>query len=60
MSREIVELFAIAGTPEQCLNHISALSEIGISHCALLPFDNNENNQVENLELFYDTVIKEL
>lgn len=60
VSREIVELFAIAGTPEQCLNHISALDEIGISHCALLPFDNQENNQVENLELFYDAVIKEL
>jgi 5,10-methylenetetrahydromethanopterin reductase len=60
VSMEIVELFAIAGTPEQCLTHISALHEIGISHCALLPFENAENTQIENLELFYDMVISEL
>ena len=58
--REIIELFAIAGTPQQCLDHVLKLSDIGISHFSILPFNNSENTVIDSIELFHDFVIQEI
>lgn len=60
VSREIVELFSIAGTPERCLEHVEGLRQSGVSHVAVLPFENDENDAAGSLELFADGVIGSL
>jgi len=58
--REVTEQFAIAGTPEECRDHISRLREIGVDHFGLLAFENEQRDECENLSLFSDTVIDDI
>lgn len=55
--REVTEQFAIAGTPEDCREHVGRLREFGIDHIGLLAFDNDERDELSSLELFSEDVI---
>jgi len=57
--RDVTEQFAIAGTPEDCREHVSQLREFGIDHIGLLAFDNDDRDELSNLELFSEEVIGE-
>lgn len=58
--REVTEQFAIAGTPEDCREHVARLHEIGVDHIGLLAFDNDERDERSSLELFSTDVIEHL
>ena len=58
--RSVTEQFAIAGTPEECREHVAALRESGVDHVGLLAFENEERGELESLELFSESVIDPL
>lgn len=58
--RTVTEQFAIAGTPEECREHVAALREFGVDHLGLLAFDNAEGDELASLETFSTEVIDEL
>ncbi|MFC3959128.1 LLM class flavin-dependent oxidoreductase [Halovivax cerinus] len=58
VSRDIVEQFSIAGTPDQCRAHVERLVDAGVDHIAVLSFANEENDTGENLRQFSDDVVE--
>lgn len=44
VSRDVVEQFSIVGTPEQCLDHVERLVDIGVEHVAVLAFENADDD----------------
>jgi 5,10-methylenetetrahydromethanopterin reductase len=58
--REVTEQFAIAGTPADCREHVTALRDAGVEHFGLLAFDNEAGDELDSLERFSRGVIEEL
>ncbi len=58
--REVTEQFAIAGTPEECRNHVARLHDIGVDHIGVLAFDNDEQDELASLTSFSTEVIEPL
>lgn len=58
--RAVTEQFSIAGTPEDCREHVDRLQEIGVEHIGLLAFENEDHGYADNLEMFSDRVIDHL
>jgi alkanesulfonate monooxygenase SsuD/methylene tetrahydromethanopterin reductase-like flavin-dependent oxidoreductase (luciferase family) len=54
ISPELMNLYTIAGTPEDCQTRIGELVDMGIKHLTLVPFSNEEKNILEVLEIFSD------
>lgn len=57
VNRDIVEQFSIVGTPAQCRMRVERLERNGVSHLALLPFENEEFGYVDMLDVFSREVI---
>jgi 5,10-methylenetetrahydromethanopterin reductase len=60
LTRDVIEQFCIAGTPDQCRAHVERLIESGVGHVAVLPFENDDWGVLENLEIFSDDIIREV
>ncbi|RQG94889.1 LLM class flavin-dependent oxidoreductase [Natrarchaeobius chitinivorans] len=56
----VTEQFSIAGTPEECRDHVDRLREIGVDHVGLLAFENDVHSYGQNLEMFSEEVIDRL
>ena len=54
ISPELMNLYTIAGTPEDCQTRVGELVDMGIKHLTLVPFSNEEKNILEVLEIFSD------
>lgn len=60
LTRDVIEQFAIAGTPDQCRAHVERLVESGVGHVAVLPFENGDRDVLGNLEMFSDDIVREV
>lgn len=58
--RSVTEQFAVAGTPAECRDHVARLREAGVDHVGTLAFDNAEQDAVDAIEWFSETVIDEV
>ncbi|WP_276259064.1 LLM class flavin-dependent oxidoreductase [Haloglomus litoreum] len=58
--RAVTEQFAVAGTPEECRNHVERLRDAGVDHLGTLVFENEEHDPRETLEVFSDAVARPL
>lgn len=59
LPREVAEQFSIVGTPEECRDHVGRLIDAGVSHVAVLPFENEANDVLDNLDRFATEVVEE-
>ena len=57
--RSVTEQFAIAGTPDECRDHVARLREFGVDHIGLLAFENDEHDELGSLRQFSEHVIDE-
>jgi alkanesulfonate monooxygenase SsuD/methylene tetrahydromethanopterin reductase-like flavin-dependent oxidoreductase (luciferase family) len=57
VSRSVINQFSIAGTPNQCRDHVERLMDEDVVHIGVLAFDNDENDVRGNLELFSKEVV---
>jgi len=60
VSRQVIEQFSFAGTPAQCRDHLGRLVDMGVDHVAVLPFENDHNDAIGNLESFSADVAAEV
>ena len=60
LTQEVIEQFAIAGTPESCREHVNSLISSGIDDIAVLAFENSQFHELDNLKVFADEVISEV
>jgi 5,10-methylenetetrahydromethanopterin reductase len=48
----LVDSLALAGDPDECREHLSALSRLGINQVAIVPFDGGGHKRLETVRMF--------